>query len=76
VADIGMVPSQDLRAMFVDFAHVNGLFNKTGELSDINQKVAYVLPNYEIRAEVQSPRNKKELQGKVNSQNCRLFLDP
>ena len=49
--------------MFVDFAHVNGLFNKTGQVSTINQKIAYVLPNYEIRSEKKSPRDKKELQG-------------
>ena len=65
VADIGMIPSEGLRENFVNFAHVNSLFNKSGENNDaINQKVAYVLPNYEIRQEKKSPRDKKELQGK------------
>ena len=65
VADIGMIPSEGLRENFVNFAHVNSLFNKSGENDDaINQKVAYVLPNYEIRQEKKSPRDKKELQGK------------
>lgn len=61
-----MIPSENLRSMFVDFAHVNGLFNKTGQMSQINQKIAYVLPNYEIRAEKKSPRDKKDLQGMDN----------
>ena len=65
VADIGMIPSEGLRENFVNFAHVNSLFNKSGENNDaINQKVAYVLPNYEIRQEKKSPRDKIELQGK------------
>ena len=59
-----MIPSEGLRENFVSFAQVNSLFNKSGEPNeDINQKVAYVLPNYEIRQEKKSPRDKKELQG-------------
>ena len=62
-ADIGMIPSENLRDTFVEFARENKLFSRSSEIGRLNEKVAYVLPTYEIRTENSTPKNKKDLQG-------------
>ena len=64
VGDIGMIPSENLRDTFVEFARQNHLFSRSTEMGILNEKVAYVLPTYEIRTENSTPKSKKELQGK------------
>ena len=58
-----MIPSDNLRPLFIEFARVNGLFSRVGE-DETPQNIAYVLPTYEVRSEVRLPYTKKELQGK------------
>ena len=58
-----MVPSENLRNVFVEFAHANHLFDRKSEMAKLNEKTAYALATYEIRTENQTPRDKGELQG-------------
>lgn len=58
-----MVPSENLRNVFVEFAHANNLFDRKSEMAKLNEKTAYALATYEIRTENQTPRDKGELQG-------------
>lgn len=62
VVDAGMIPSDNLRPLFIEFARINGLFSKVGD-DETPQNIAYVLPTYEVRSEVRLPYTKKELQG-------------
>ena len=64
-----MVPSENLRNVFVEFAHANNLFDRKSEMAKLNEKTAYALATYEIRTENQTPKDKGELQGKA-----RLYL--
>ena len=63
VGDIGMIPSENLRETFVEFAKENKLFDRSSEISKLNEKIAYTLATYEIRTENGTPKNKKDLQG-------------
>ena len=58
-----MVPSENLRNVFVEFAHANNLFDRKSEMAKLNEKTAYALATYEIRTENQTPKDKGELQG-------------
>lgn len=56
VLDIDVVPNVHLRHQFLDFARRNSLFKR-----DVNDKMAYVLPVFEVKAGKKFPGNKKEL---------------
>ena len=58
-----MIPSENLRETFVEFAKENKLFDRSSEISKLNEKIAYTLATYEIRTENGTPKNKKDLQG-------------
>ena len=72
VGDIGMIPSENLRETFVEFAKENKLFDRSSEISKLNEKIAYTLATYEIRTENGTPKNKKDLQG-LSILNLRNF---
>ena len=59
------MPSENLRNVFVEFAHANHLFDRKHEMAKLNEKTAYVLPTYEIRTENVIPKDKGELQGEL-----------
>ncbi|XP_039299350.1 beta-1,4-glucuronyltransferase 1-like isoform X2 [Nilaparvata lugens] len=69
VLDIDMLPSDNLRQDFYEFASQRGLFRK----SEREDKTVFVVPAFELAAEATPPHNKAQLLKAVEAGHARPF---